>query len=338
MVYRTTGGVDAIAEHSRRLVSALGTMGVRASYCEDGLAHVRRTAGAADWILLQYNPFSYGHWGVAPSLITDAVALRRRTGAPLALLVHEPWIEPEGWRSTLMCIYQRAQLWALRRTADRLMATTEWTARVLGHGAVHVPVSSNITPTGSARAAARERLGLGSELVVSLFGANHPSRALGYAEAAIGALAAARGAGTIRVLNLGARAPALSSIPPAVAVDSPGALAAEEISLRLAATDLMLLPFSDGMSTRRTTLMAALAHGVPVLGVHSERTDRVLLEHPEAIALTPVGDPQAFARRAVELAAGPDRLSAAGEAGRRLYLQRFDWPVVARQVLAALGP
>src|SRR5262249_28838598 len=77
--------------------------------------------------------------------------------------------------------------------------------------------------------------------------------------------------------------------------------------------DLMLLPLTDGVSTKRGTLMAALAHGVPVVGLQGTRTDRIL--RGDALTLTPAGDPAAFARAAVALAGDPAALRAPGEAG-----------------------
>jgi glycosyltransferase involved in cell wall biosynthesis len=119
-------------------------------------------------------------------------------------------------------------------------------------------------------------------------------------------------------------------------VRDPGRLEADELSVHLWASDLVLLPFTDGVSTRRGTLMAALAHGRPVLGLRGCHTDAVLAEAPDAVALTPAGDRHAFSCAAVELAGDPGRLRATGDAGRRLYESRFDWPVLAQSVASVL--
>jgi glycosyltransferase involved in cell wall biosynthesis len=198
-----------------------------------------------------------------------------------------------------------------------------------------MPVGSNITPVATTPRAARERLGLSDRLVVALFGRAHPGRALDYAEAAIAALAEARGTRGLTVLNLGADAPSLD-VAPGVDVRTPGHLGADDVSLRLWASDVLLLPFTDGVSTRRTTLMAALAHGRPVLGLRGHNTDPILGNHPEALTLTPAGDRGEFARAAVALTGDAERLRETGAAGRRLYLEHFDWPVVARSIASAL--
>ena len=339
-MYRKTEGIDAIDEYSRRLVNALCDRGVTARYVAEGLASARRQVPDPRWILIQYNPFAYGRWGVAPGLVAEALMFRRRTGARLAISVHESWVNPRDrgrapWRSLLMGAYQRVQLAALLGLADVVFAATQSLVRKLGHDAIHVPVGTNVTPLPVDRQDARSRLGIGDELVVALFGTGHPSRALEYATTAIELLADARAPGNVKVLNLGVGAPALD-VRRGVAVVTPGELEAGELSLRLSASDLLLLPFTDGLSTRRTTLMAGLAHGLAVVGLQGPETDDVLASNPQALTLTPLGDVAAFARAIVALAEDSHRRRATGHAGRELYATQFDWSVSASRVAAAL--
>jgi len=335
VAYRDAGPTDAIAEHGRRLVAALAASGVPAAYEGEGLRPILARAGPAPpWILLQYNPNSYGRRGVAPGLVRDVLRLRRRTPSALLLCVHEPWTYVHDARSLLMTSWHRLQLRPLLAAADGVGAVTAPLARRLGHGAVHVGVGTNVTPVAVARDEARRRLAVGDALVVVLFGGAHPSRAHDHAAAALAALAA-QGADRLLVLNLGAGAPA-PSVPEGVAVRSPGPLTEAELSLHLLAGDLALLPLVDGLSTRRTTLMAALAHGLPVAGLRGPGTDPLLAARPDAVALTPAGDRGAYARAVVALADDPAVRSALGRAGRRLYERELDWPVVARRVTRAL--
>ena len=249
--------------------------------------------------------------------------------------MHEPWTHVHDWRSAAMATYHGAQLLALLGLAEVTFAVTAGLARRLGRRAVHVAVASNVTPVAVSRQAARERLGIGDELVVSLFGTAHPSRAIDHAEAAVAALArharrpCAQGPQPRRRSATARRArrrPAPRS----------RAAGVSELSLRLRASDLVLLPFVEGISTRRTTLMAAFAHEVAVAGVHGRATDDVLKAHPDALLLTPAADAAAYARAVVELAADPARLRSMGSAGRRLYEREFDWPVLAATVTSAL--
>lgn len=328
-MYQDTGGVDAIDEYSRRLVAALCEIGTPARYAGD-VRSLSKNAGRAPWILLQYNPLSYGRWGFAPMLVRDAIALRRRTGARFVLSVHEPWVDTYDWRSALMGGYQRLQLRPLLAMSDAIVTMTDTLAATLGREAIPVALGTTVTPTDEAAPAARERLGLRDRFVVALFGRANPSRALDYAEGAIVDLLRTAVGECLTVLNVGDLAPELA-LPPRIDVRTLGHLDPIELSHALRASHLLLLPFTDGVSTRRTTLMAGLAHGVPVVGLRGDNTDAVLARSG-ALVLTPVGDRGAFAHAVSDLAVDCARLQALGAAGRRLYLAEFDWPVVARRV------
>jgi glycosyltransferase involved in cell wall biosynthesis len=335
VVYRARAGIDAIDQYSRRLVQAMSASGTEARYVPDGPAAALAVPGRPSWVLLQYNPFVYGRAGVAPRLLLDVQRLRHHSRAPLALMVHEAWVDMNDAKSSLIGLWQRAQLRALLRLVDRVMTSTEALAREIGRGAIHVPISATIPPVTITHEAARARLGLDDKLAVALFGRGNPGRALDYAAAAIAALADAHGADRLTILNLGADAPALP-VGREVDVISPGRLPAEELSVRLWASDIVLLPFHDGVSTRRTTLMAAFAHARPVLGLLGRNTDALLAGAPDALALTPVGDRSAFSRAAIELTSDPERMRSVGRAGHRLYQGHFDWGHTARRVVAVV--
>ena len=332
VIYRYNGEIDAIDEYSRRLVAELRAGGTDVRYFPDGIDDaLNKCGGRPDWTLLQYNPFPFGRAGVAPRLLYQARRLRR-TGAPLAVMVHEGWIDAVDARSAAISRWQRMQLHEVLSWADAVMTSTETLAEAIGRGAVHVPVGANVTPAASSPAMARAELGLERRLVVALFGRDNPSRALDHAEAAIRAIVDSYGPDALTVLNLGADASPLG-VPGGVDVQSPGPLPEKALSLRLWASDLVLLPFTDGLTTRRSTLMAALAHGRPVLGLSGSSTEREL---DECVAMTPVGDLSAYAQEAVSLCSDGPRRSALGESGAALYRREFDWPVVARRTAAVV--
>ncbi len=336
VVYRKGPGIDAIDEYARRLVTAMNAErphGIETRYVSEGVPAILDSQHA--WVLLQYNPFAYGRSGFAPGLVRDVRRLRLSSRAPLLVMVHEAWVDMTDAKTGVIALWQRAQLRAILRFADGVITSTEALAREIGDGAVHIPIGTTIPPIRISREAARDRAGLHGKLAVALFGRGNPSRALDHAEAAIDALSMSGGAERLVILNLGADAPALRERR-GVQVRNSGPLAAEDLSVQLHASDLVLLPFTDGVSTRRTTMMAALAHGTPVLGLRGHNTDSILTEASEALVLTPVGDLAAFGHAAVELTSDPPRLKAIGEAGRALYESRFDWPVIAQRVAGEL--
>jgi glycosyltransferase involved in cell wall biosynthesis len=332
---RSRSGVDAIDQYCNHLTAALIEKGVAARYVADGPEAVPVTANSPDWILLQYNPFSFGRAGIAPRFLNAIRRLRRRGRVPLAVMVHEAWIDIEDPKSAAIGLWQRGQLRLLLESADAVMASTERLAHVLGGGALHTPIASTIVPIDISRLDARASLALPDRLTVALIGRDHPDRTLDYAECAIEAIARARGAAALTVLNLGAEPPPIR-LPDGVEVRTPGTLGPEQLSRHLHASDLALLPLKRGLSTKRTTMMTALAHGVAVLGLRGFETESFLVESTDALMLTPIGDRRAYADAASELAGDPNRLAELGSAGRRLYESRFDWPVLADKVASVL--
>ena len=116
-------------------------------------------------------------------------------------------------------------------------------------------------------------------------------------------------------------------------LDAPGYLGTESIARRLAAADIFLSPLIDGVSTRRGTLMAALQHGLPIVGTAGPLTDSILLESGSALSLVAVGDRDGFADEVRRLADEAAERQSMRRAGRRLYERNFDWPVTAERIL-----
>src|ERR1019366_7980890 len=95
---------------------------------------------------------------------------------------------------------------------------------------------------------------------------------------------------------------------------------AHDAAAHLSACDVLIQPYVDGISTRRTSAMAGLALGVPLATNHGWLPETILRKS-----------------RAVELAATPDRVHEAADAllrdptwaatvgarGRQLYRDRF---------------
>src|SRR5207244_8988104 len=68
-------------------------------------------------------------------------------------------------------------------------------------------------------------------------------------------------------------------------VRATGALSTEDISRHVSACDVMLQPYQDGVSGRRTSVMTALAHGVPIVTTQGKATERCWTES-QAVKLT----------------------------------------------------
>jgi glycosyltransferase involved in cell wall biosynthesis len=199
---------------------------------------------------------------------------------------------------------------------------------------VHLPVGSNIPDRRAHRSRMRESLGAGSgDAVLAAFGTGHPSRRLEYVAAAANAVAQRRG--PTLLLNLGANAPTVGGLTGDVRVEAPGALPADKVAAVLAAADVFLAPFVDGVTTRRGSFMAALRAGVAVVATSTPATDDILRNDP-GITLVPIGQVDAFADAAVRLSQDGDLRAGAASAVVELYDSQFDWPVLARLLLERL--
>jgi glycosyltransferase involved in cell wall biosynthesis len=290
--------------------------------------------------VLQYNPFLYGRWGFAPRLA--ASMLRRRLDADrprLALMIHEAYQPRYNWRSALMGSVQWAQLHALYMMSDIAFTSIAQWARMLTRWhphqtALHLPVGSNLPDARSERDAAREEIGADpATSVVASFGTGHRSRLVNYIVAAVNAIADDHR--RVIMLNLGVGAHRLTGVNARVRIIHPGPLPRADVARLLAAGDVFLAPFEDGVSTRRTSLMAALQHGLPVVGTVGRWTDGIL-RTSEALELVGVGSSQAFAEAAASVAVDAEWRTELGCAAAALYAREFDWPVIAARLCERL--
>lgn len=309
---------------------------------EHPAAGLPQAVAGCDALLLHYNPFSWGRWGFAPSLVTTLARLhRRRPELAIGIMVHERYLHMHDVRSTAMGTWQRIQFHGVLRSATAAFASIELWTRDLRRQ-THVPVAqlpicSNVPDARARRDAVRARLELPpATLAVAAFGGRHPARLTSYMERAANAIAGAGQA--VVMLNLGAEPPQLPGLDgSAIRVVTPGRLDRMAVAEHLAAADLYLAPFVDGVSSRRTTVMAALQHALPVVGTDGSSTDPAMRAAREALLLTPAADAGAFAAAALELASDPARRARQASAGRLLYETSHDWPIACRVALDGLG-
>ena len=104
---------------------------------------------------------------------------------------------------------------------------------------------------------------------------------------------------------------------------STGPLDEAQLAAHVAACDLLVQPYPDGISSRRTSAMAALSLGVPVVTTRGHLTESLWADSG-AVRLTAVSDAGGMAGQVEELLRSPDPTRRLGEAGRALYLRTFD--------------
>ena len=295
-----------------------------------------------DWVLLQYNPFSYGRWG--KNLHLPRVMRRIKCDVPgtrFALMVHEPFVPIISPQFAVMATWQRWQLWALGRTADAVFFSIDpWARRFqkwFPHTRVrHLPVGSNIPQVPISRAEARARLGIEEAAVVlGLFGTASSGRLLGTVREAVGA---ARQAGhDAQVLYVGPDGDKICAALGGRAIIAEGPFPPEEVSRRLVAMDIYLAAYVDGISTRRGGLMAALQHGIATVGTRGPLTDAMLAKEEDgSFLLAKVDVPAQFQAHVLRLAKDVAQREQIGQGGMLLYEREFTWTRIAKELNAAL--
>jgi glycosyltransferase involved in cell wall biosynthesis len=337
LLYRDREGrIDGIGDYCEELESALSVAGVDARIVGWQGRGIDVNEGA---VILQYNPFSFGRWGFAPRLPIDMMLLRRRRPhVRRAVMVHEAFVPIDSFKTLVMGAWQRLQLRALLLTADVVMVTTSSWIRLLPPDcrAVAIPVGSNLPDRRDRREQSRQALGVDDDaLVLATFGSDHPSFLLHYIVDAANAVVAAHG--SVKLLCLGAGARPLKGLDPSVELYRPGRQSADELAIGLSAGDIYLSPFSDGLSTRRTTLVAALQHGLPVVGTQGSRTEPELRSETAGICWTAPHGIASFVSGTLELAGDRALRERVGAAARDLYDRTFSWHLIAESHLACLA-
>ena len=255
----------------------------------------------------------------------------------------------------------RMRPWAVRRlarNADLAITTNAADHEELrpdARGPLHalVPIGSNIEdapPEGYEREIFRTNAGYGSNaLVLAYFGFMNESKG-GWTllEALTQLREAGRDARLVMIGGaLGASDPTnadyLSRFETEIAKRELGAhvrftghLASAGVSAWLHAADLAALPYEDGASFRRGSLLAALRHGLPTVTTWPEEAqisgdaELPALEDGKSVRLIKPGDAAALAATAMEIV-DDGALSARLSAEGRALAMHFGWAAIAEQ-------
>lgn len=299
-----------------------------------------------DWLVVQFEQFSYGHWGLNPYLPQTLRAIRRSLpNTRVALMAHEDFVSArESLPFAIMSLWQRPQFWALGHGADYVFLSIDvWAQKYQSwfpHTPVkHLPVGSNIPRRSISRGAARRELNLPDDgFVVGVFGSAHPSRQLDRIGEALASLASQRP--DLRVLYVGAAGAAVrEALPPGVPLHDVGAQPADGVSTCFTAMDLYLTPFQDGVSTRRGSFLVGLQHEVATLSTTGPETDPILLDaNEDAFRLVPWDDAEAFRNAVLALSRDDESRARLAVAGSSFFKNNFSWSHLATQLVKALAP
>ncbi len=285
-------------------------------------------------LIVQWVPHGFG-WRAMNIGFCAWLWNRARKGDRVELVVHEPFMPLDGpIRHVALGIVQRAMAAILlRAAADVWVTTPAWIDRLRPYSPFRmlpfrwIPVPSTIPVVNDVQRARqlREHFTDPALCLAGHFGFGG-GQAIELLAAAFQAIAEQPGGHLVLIGRGGeeVREELLARVPDGASrLHVTGELGTGEISSWLSACDLVVQPYPDGVTTRRTTTVTALAHGVPVVTTSGALTEAMWGES-SAVALAPASDPVSFAaatRRLMKSAAERTRLRFAG---RALYRARFD--------------
>ncbi len=287
-------------------------------------------------ILLQYVPHGYGCRSMNVFFCLWLWRRVKKHGDHLEIMVHEAFLSFEGsWRQYGAALVHRLMTVILLRAADRVwFSAPEWERRwkpyCFGRRVPFqwLPVPSNIQVASSDAAiqALRRRYLPEGGLLVGHFG-TYGALVLSLLEPILDRIAREMPGQPLLLMGLNSRefrSKMIGQHPQwEKTLHATGALSPEELSCHIAACDVMIQPYPDGATTRRTSLMVGLSHARAIVTTSSEVTEP-LWEGSAAVGITPTGDADAFVKLLGELLENPAERVRLSDAARRLYQERFD--------------
>lgn len=244
-------------------------------------------------VLIQYRPKTFGgFWNYQLRSFCKSIANSKRFQS-LNLVIHEPFsvpnfqiFHPKTW---LASFHQYFTLRRILDYSDKIFVTTSNWKRYLKpfklkDHILTLPVPSNLQTIAEAQKAKnlRKAFGSGAKIIIGTYSSFKEPEVTGILTRVIVNLLE-RNPNWVW-LGLGRRsyefASKLQEAYPSLAsrIQNGGELDALALSAHLQACDIIFQPYHHGVSTRRTSLMAALYHAMPTVTSAGYRTEHVWWE------------------------------------------------------------
>jgi glycosyltransferase involved in cell wall biosynthesis len=339
-VSRTSGRTDvAGALHDGvRVHAVMGAFGladlVRAGAALDACPGPRR-------LLVQWLPHGYGQRSLNLGFCVW-VAGRARRGDRVDLVVHEPFLElaAQPVRHLVMALVHRLMTVVLLRAVHRVwVSTPAWEPRLrpfaLGRPLdirwLPVPGCESLRAAHASAPAAATRRPL-----VGHFG-SYGTLVTSLLEERLARVLAGRSRPDALLLGAGSEAFAtafLAAHPEfAGRVHASGVLPPQALAEMLASCDVLLQPYPDGITVRRTSAMAGLAQGRPIVTTTGHLTEPSWADQG-AVALVPLVDVEGFAASAEHLLTDREARARLGARALEVYHDHFSVDRLVRTLRA----
>ncbi len=236
-------------------------------------------------ILLMYHPHGFGRRSLNVPFCVWLWRRAARYGDRIVLLLHEYGLSFRLWKYQPYAAVHRVMLALALRSASQVWSPVEaWTkgARrwALGHslGIDYLPVFSNIPVAGDAAEVlqVRRSILLRNEVLIGHFG-TCPKSVTDLLDRLLPSLL--RSSENRKALLIGSNTNeylrAFTAAHPDLRarITATGDVSAARVSVYLRACDLLLQPYPDGINGRKSSAMAALANGVPIITTRGELSE-----------------------------------------------------------------
>lgn len=310
-----------VSDYSAQVAAALRAAGEDVTvWCDEfkgfttaGIASVSSRIDAGPQprrLLIQWVPHGYGRRSMNVEFCRW-IASRGVHGEEVDLMVHEPGLGfwEGGLRHFAVAAVHRMMLGLLLRKATRVWVSTPAWERYLRPLLFGRKIPIEWAPVPSNIPVAPQ--GADADYPVGYFGQ--------YDDAGIRMLMQLLSTIPDRIALLGRGADRVPMHERTVVI---GETDSGRLSRAIASCWVMCHHYIDGVTSRRGTAMASLTHGKAIATVEGRLTEPLWRES-RAVSLSPVGDAAALASNIRELLRSHDDRKALGEAGLKLYNDRF---------------
>jgi glycosyltransferase involved in cell wall biosynthesis len=333
-------GVEVTIVASAKYRGSMPVVTLAEPWNHDAVRRIARiaTERRADVVNVQYTPDLYGHGAWMKWL---PAWLRVAARVPVVLTPH-----------TLVGGHRSAKWLApvLLAPARRIIAPNREVATVIARRLPifrarvrEIPIGSNIPVTTESRDTVRTRVGRDLEvardaLLLAHFGFVYPGKGI---ETVLGAARRLRARGLLfTLLMIGGAGPGAEAYYATLRSGSRdlgrhvrwfGHTAPADVAALLAASDIYIAAYDDGISARRGTLLAGLSHGLPTVGTRPVLPDPRFRDG-EHVVLVPPRDETALADALIRVVASPVLRAALSAAATKVAAD-FAWPAIADATL-----
>jgi glycosyltransferase involved in cell wall biosynthesis len=297
--------VGGVRQHCLRLAEQLIRQGAAARVVDP---YAALDSGKVDIVHLHYVPFAFGMNGLA---VLPLIRQLQRIGR-LVVTFHEARTEFRlAPREAILAPLQAIPLAGLKAAAkEMIIPTKRWTKFFPSAKVTFIAAGSSLPP--EIKPATPE--GGGDPLRVGMIYSGHPGRAADLAAEACVVLAHEVGAVPLCIGGSVA------------GMESTARLDILAFGAALKACDMLVLPYADGVSGRRTSFISAMQVAVPVVTTTLLGEDD--FESSSAFASADARSPRDFVELCLAIASDRERRTQLAEHAQTFFSDRLSWSVL----------